>query len=156
MHWDLSASPIPPESPWPPPCMIRTFPPWAARNRIPSDGRAIQRSCNGIRCPIGCMELRRACHSACPESVMISTGRCSMPRNLDDNSFSNLLYPPNLTTNKKTSNANLCDYLEYFLLQFTRSAVFYCSAYSKLDKKIDCHDIVQTPRSGTACRATQW
>ena len=91
---DLSASPIPPESPWLPPGMIRTFPPWAARNRIPSDGRAIRRSCNGIRCPIGCMELRRACHSACPESVMISTGRCSMPRNLDDNSFSSLLYPP--------------------------------------------------------------
>ena len=88
------SSPIPPESPWPHPGMFRTFPPWAARNRIPSDGRVIRRSCNGIRCPIGCMELRRACHSAYPESVMISMGRCSMPRNLDDNSFSNLLYPP--------------------------------------------------------------
>ena len=98
------SSPIPPESPWLPPGTIRTFPPWAARNRILSDGRAIQRSCNGIRCPIGCMELRRACHSACPESVMISTGRCSMPRNLDDISFSVLLYATNLPMMIKTSN----------------------------------------------------
>ncbi len=125
------AFPIPSESPWPPPCTIRTFPPSAAKNRIPSDDRAIRRFYNGIRYPIGCMELLRACHSAYPESVMISMGRCSMPRNLDDNSFSSLLYPPNLSTNKKTSNANLCDYLEYFLLQFNCSAVFYIYVLNK-------------------------
>ncbi len=128
---DLSASPIPSESPWPPPCTIRTSPPWAARNCIPSDDRAIRRFCNEIRCPIGCMEPLRACHSASPESVMISMGRYSMPRSLDDNSFSNLLYPPNLPTNRKTSNANLCDYLEYFLLQFNYSVVFYTYVLNK-------------------------
>ena len=127
---DLSASPIPPESPWPPPCMIRTFPPWAARNRIPSDGRAIRKSCNGIRCPIGCMELRRACHSACPESVMISTGRCSMPRNLDDISFSVLLYATNLPMMVKTSNIyHVNDGCSK--LKFSCSAVFYMDVLNK-------------------------
>ena len=127
---DLSASPTPSKPPWPPPCMIRTFPPWGARNRIPSDGRAIRRSCNGIRCPTGCMGLRRACHSACTDSVMISTGRCSMPRNLDDISFSVLLYATNLHMMIKTSNIyHVNDGCSK--LKFSCSAVFYMDVLNK-------------------------
>ncbi len=130
MHWDLSASPTPSKPPWLPPGTIRTFPPWAARNRIPSDGRAIRRSCTGIRCPIGCMELRRACHSACPESVMISTGQCNMPRNLDDISFSVLLYATNLPMIIKTSNIySMNDGCSK--LKFSCSAVFYMDVLNK-------------------------
>ncbi len=122
--------PTPSESPWPPPCMIRTFPLMAAKNCIPSDDRAIRRSCNGIRCPIVCMELRRACHSACPESVMISTGRCSMPRNLDDISFSVLLYATNLPMMIKTSNIyHVNDGCS--ILKFSCSAVFYMDVLNK-------------------------